>query len=213
MRLPAATVTARRVLLCTGMIDELLPIEGFAELWGHSIFQCPYCHGWEVQERRWGYLARDPRTLDFGLKLRAWTRDVVVFTGGLVEVPDELRASYEKADVRLETSPVQRLIARDGRLQAIELAGAGPVACDVLFAHPEQRQVELVRKLGLELDEHGSVKVDPMTRETSQPGIYAAGDLTTKMQWAIAGAAAGGHAGAMISHELTGELAASGLLD
>src|SRR5688572_3303144 len=96
VQLSSATVTARRILLCTGMVDELLPIEGFAELWGRSIFQCPYCHGWEVQERRWGYLAREALTLDFGLKLRAWTRDVVVFTGGLVELPDELRASYRQ---------------------------------------------------------------------------------------------------------------------
>jgi thioredoxin reductase len=213
VQLSSGMATARRVLLCTGMIDELLPIEGFAELWGHSIFQCPYCHGWEVQERRWGYLAREAHTLDFGLKLRAWTRDVIVFTGGLVEVSDELREGYRKAGVRLETAPVRRLIARDGRLESVALEGASAVPCDVLFAHPEQRQVELVRELGLELDEHGSVRVDPMTRETTRPGIYAAGDLTTKMQWAIGGAAAGGHAAAMISHELTAELAASGLLD
>src|SRR5882672_7143717 len=46
-------VRARRVLLCAGMVDAMLPIEGFRELWGHAVFQCPYCHGWEVQDRRW----------------------------------------------------------------------------------------------------------------------------------------------------------------
>lgn len=211
VQLTTETVTARRILLCTGMIDELLPIEGFAELWGHGIFQCPYCHGWEVQDQRWGYLAHEPRTLDFALKLRGWTRDVIVFTGGVVEVPEDVLARYRAAGIRLEASPVQRLVARDGRLAAVELA-RGAVPCEVLFAHPPQHQVPLVGTLGLELDEHGCVRVDPMTRETSIPGIYGAGDLTTKMQWAIAGAAAGGHAGAMISHELTGELLASGAL-
>src|SRR5687768_5416077 len=77
VRLPAEEVVARRILLATGMVDEMLPIEGFRELWGRSIFQCPYCHGWEVQDRRWGYLAHDAAMLPFALKLRGWTKDVV----------------------------------------------------------------------------------------------------------------------------------------
>ena len=52
------TIEARRVILCTGMIDEMLPIDGFEKHWGHAIFQCPYCHGWEVRDKRWGHLAR-----------------------------------------------------------------------------------------------------------------------------------------------------------
>jgi thioredoxin reductase len=82
----------------------------------------------------------------------------------------------------------------------------------VLFTHPPQGQVELVRSLGLALDDHGFVQVDPMKRETSIPGIYAAGDLTTRMQAAIYAAAAGSQAAAMINMELTGELASSGSL-
>lgn len=211
VQLPNEKIAARRIVLCTGMVDELLPIEGFAGLWGHSVFQCPYCHGWEVKDQRWGFLAREPQTLDFALKLRGWTSAVTVFTGGSVEVPAEMRARYRAARVQLEAAPIQRLVARDGQLVSVELV-SGAVACDVLFAHPPQHQVPLVGSLGLELDEHGSVRVDPMTRETSVPGIYAAGDLTTKMQWAVAGAAAGGHAGAMINHELTNELLDLGLL-
>src|SRR5262245_55977893 len=55
--LTSGVAEARRVLLCVGMVDEMLPLDGFRELWGRAIFQCPYCHGWEVQDRRWGYLA------------------------------------------------------------------------------------------------------------------------------------------------------------
>src|SRR4051812_31023921 len=53
-------VEARRILLCTGMIDEMLALGGFRELWGRSIFQCPYCHGWEVRDTRWAHLAWTP---------------------------------------------------------------------------------------------------------------------------------------------------------
>ena len=82
----------------------------------------------------------------------------------------------------------------------------------MLFAHPPQRQLELVRALGVALDAEGFVKVDPMTRETSVPGIYAAGDLTTRLQAAIIAAGQGMQAAAVLSFELTTELAMSGAL-
>ena len=208
-----STLTARRIILATGMIDELLPLEGFRELWGTSIFQCPYCHGWEVQDRAWGYLGRAEdaaHLVPFALMIRGWTRDVIAFTGGAFEVPEEGRQALEAAGVRLETAPVARLRATSGKLEAIELSDGTRVGREVLFAHPPQRQVDIVQKLGLALDEHGFVQIDPMRRETSVPGIYAAGDLTTRMQGAVLAAAAGGQAAAMLNMELTMELATAG---
>ena len=202
------SVEARRVLLCSGMIDEMLPIEGFRELWGHAIFQCPYCHGWEVQDRRWGYLvlpASASHLVPFALQARAWTREVVVFTGG-AELAEEARGRLQAAGIRIETAPVTRMVAREGRLEAVELGDGTTVRCEVLFAHPPQRQVELVRVLGVELED-GYVRVDAMKRETSVPGIYASGDLTTRMQGAMFAAAAGTQAAAMINVDLAMELA------
>ena len=212
VQLQTEVVEARRALLCTGMIDEMLPIEGFRELWGRSIFQCPYCHGWEVQDRSWGYLARafDPMSLSFALLLRGWTRDVVVFTNGTAYVPPDAQARLRSAGVRLELSPVSRLVARERRLEAVELSNGSRVPCDVLFAHPPQKQVDLVGAMGLALDEHGFVRVDEMTREASVRGVYASGDLTERMQSAVIAAASGMRAAGMINHELTIELAAVG---
>jgi thioredoxin reductase len=207
--LRSGAVDARRVLICTGMIDEMLPIDGFRELWGHSIFQCPYCHGWEAQDRPWGYLvlpASAGHMLPFALQARGWTRDVAVFTNGAIDVPPEARARLDAARNRLETSPIARLVARDNRLEAVELANGTRVPCEALFAHPPQQQVELVRQLGLALDESGFVQVDPMGRETSVRGIYAAGDLSTRGQGAVLAAAAGTQAAAMINVELMMEL-------
>jgi thioredoxin reductase len=212
--LTAGTVESRRVLLCTGMIDESLPIEGFGELWGRAIFQCPYCHGWELQDRLWGYLVRAadaPILLHFALQARGWTRDLVVFTDGQFEVPPDTRARLQGAGIRLETAPVARLVAREKRLEAVELSNGTRVPCEVIFAHPPQRQVELVRALGVALDDDGYVQVDAK-RETSVSGIYAAGDLTTRMQGAILAAAAATQAAAMLNVELTMELASSGAL-
>lgn len=207
------TVQARRIILCTGMVDEMLPLEGFQGLWGHAIFQCPYCHGWEVQDRAWGYLGRGADAdhfVHFALLLRGWTNDVVAFTGGEFEVDEEGLRSLGAAGVRVETRRVARLLSENGQLEAVELEDGERVARDFLFTHPPQRQVEIVRALGLATDAAGFVQADAMTRVTSVPGIYAAGDLTTRMQSAIAAAAAGAHAGAAVNAELSAELATAG---
>ncbi|MER2563331.1 MAG: NAD(P)/FAD-dependent oxidoreductase [Myxococcaceae bacterium] len=195
-------IRARRVLLATGMIDEPPALEGLAPLWGHFVFQCPYCHGWEARDARWGYVAPagfpPQHLMAFVLQLRGWSNEVTLFVSAL---PDDVAATLRGAGVRLEQAPVKRLIGGE-RLTAVELIDGTTVACDALFMHPPQRQVPVVQSLGLSLDEEGFVKVDPMTRETSRSGIYAAGDLTTRLQAAVIAAAAGMQAAAMLNMEL-----------
>jgi thioredoxin reductase len=148
----------------------------------------------------------------FPFLLRGWTRDVVVLTNGEVEIAAELRGRLVAAGIHVEERRVARLVARDGHLESIALADGGAIPCGALFVHPPQRQVALVTSLGVALDEHGCVRVDPMTRETSIPGVYAAGDLATKGQAAILAAAAGMQAAAALNAELSAEMATAGLV-
>jgi thioredoxin reductase len=208
------TVDARRVLLCTGVIDEMLPIDGFRELWGHSIFQCPYCHGFEVRDRAWGYLVTPSRLghlAPFAVMTRSWTSSVSVFANGL-SIPDDARALMTAAGIRVHDGLVSRLQRRGQQLESVVLGDGTSIPCDALFAHPPQTHVDLVRTMALALDDAGYVKVDPMSRETSRPGVYAVGDLTTPQQAAILAAATGMQAAAAINVELTMDLAMSGAL-
>ncbi|MDY7226308.1 NAD(P)/FAD-dependent oxidoreductase [Hyalangium rubrum] len=199
-------VRTRRVLLATGMVDEVPDLPGYRELWGKSIFQCPYCHGWEVRERSWGVLATSPMFLDFALFVRGWTPDVVVFTEGSFEIPAEQRHRLAQAEVRLEERRIRRLLAdeKGEHLRAVELEDGTQVVREVLFARPPQRQVELVQRLGLALDDQGFVRVNEH-KETSLPGLFAAGDLTTLLQGALLAAAAGATAAYMMNHTLNME--------
>lgn len=201
------TLRVARILLATGMIDDLPDLPGLREIWGTSAMICPYCHGWEVQDRRFAYLATHANKLEFAILLGAWSPDVLVLTNGALDVPAEQRAKLAAANVAIEPRRIARLVHEGSQLAALDLADGTRLARDVLFLHPPQRQIELVRALGLALDEHGFVQVDPMMRETSVKGIYAAGDLITGMQTAITAAAAGTHAAGMINHELTIERA------
>lgn len=210
VRLATGNVEARRILLCTGMVDELPDIDGFRELWGHSIFQCPYCHGWEAQNRKFGFLAPGVDLFDFALLLRSWTSDVVVLTDGRYAVPTEAQMRLARAGVPIEERRIARLSGNEGRLELVELADRSSLHLDVLFVRPPQRQVALVQSLGLALDPGGYIQVDE--HQTSIPGIYAAGDLITPRQSAILAAASGVHAAGTLNHELTAELATNGAL-
>lgn len=211
IRLATGHVQARRVLLCTGMVDELPDIDGLRTYWGRSIFICPYCHAWEVQNRRFGFLAPSTDLLQFGLLLRGWTGDVVVLTDGRVEVPEEIRDRLATGGVRHDERRIRRLAGGEA-LERIEFADGESLPLDVLFVHPPQRQVDLVRRLGVALDDKGYVRVHEMQRETSIPGIHAAGDLLTPAQSAIFAAASGTQAAAALNRALTMQLALEGAL-
>ncbi|CAN5905306.1 hypothetical protein BH11MYX2_BH11MYX2_17400 [soil metagenome] len=207
-------VEARRIRLGTGMVDERSAIDGFAEHWGHSIVQCPYCHGWEQRDQKWGFLVMPPSAshfLAFALQLRGWTKDVAVFTNSGFDIADADREQLRAAGVRVETAKVVRIEGADGAIQRVALDGGTHLPIDLLFAHPPQQQVPLVQELGLALED-GLVKVDPMMRVTSVPGIYASGDLTTRMQGAVIAAASGAHTASMLNMELTVELALAGTI-
>jgi len=141
--------------------------------------------------------------------LRGWSPEVTVFTD---RIGDDVRRNLVAAKVRIESAAVKRLVGAGGQLEAVELACGRRAACDALYMHPPQKQVALVGALGVALDDEGFVKIDPMTRETSIAGIYAAGDLTTRAQSAVLAAAAGMQAAAAINAELTADLAVAGAL-
>jgi len=197
----AETVRARRVLLATGMIDEPIAIEGAKELWGHAIFQCPFCHGFEHVGVPWAVLMRDARSVDFALNLTGWTRDLTFLTHG-APLDDVARARLDAARIVVDERRVEGFVGESHTMRAVRFADDAEIACGVLYAHPVQRQVPVVETLGLTKDEHGFVQVDPMRKETSRKGVFAAGDLASGMQSAIFGAAAGTHAAAFIVHEL-----------
>jgi thioredoxin reductase len=199
--LASGGVEARRVLLCVGMIDDLPALPGYRELWGKSIFVCPYCHGWEVRERPFGCLLPSAAWVDYALFLRGWTSDVLVFTDGRFEVPPEMRERLARAGLGLDERRIRRLVGSE-HLEAVEMEDGARVARDALFARPPQRQTALVQESGVALDEQGFVKVNEQ-KQTSRAGVYAAGDLTTMQQGALFSAAAGAQAAAMINHELT----------
>lgn len=195
-------VRARRVLLAMGVTDEPLAIPGMREAWGRSVFQCPHCHGWELRGKAWGVLLPSAALADFARTLTGWTRNVTAFTLGAFSLPPETQERLAAAGVRLETRPLERLLVEsDGALKGAELADRTVVPLDCLFTKPKQHLTPLARTLGLALDDAGYVRTSPQG-ETSIPGLFAAGDLTTPVQAAMVAAYQGALAGWTLAHGL-----------
>jgi len=202
---------ARRVLVCTGVQDEPLPLEGSRELWGASLFQCPYCHAWEHHDERFAYLATSPEEAAWAQVLRSWTNNVMILTNGAFELPRDLCERLREASILVEERRILRLASERRQLTAIVVEGGVEVPRDVLFFRPVQRLTPVVAALALATADGGYVRVDEQYR-TSIPTIYAAGDLVTHYHGALAAADAGSRAAHCINHELTLALVADGQL-
>ncbi len=193
-------IEARRILLCTGLIDELPQLAGMDGCWGKSILHCPYCHGWECREKRYGMWPRTAKELEFALLLRGWTDHVTVFAHDVTLDADTQR-DYDGAKIRVEPRRVTGLRTEGCALRAVEVEG-GEVEIDNLFVHPAQKQTAVVAALGLRMLDENSVWVDE-DGETSISGIYAAGDLITPIHGAMLAAAAGTAAAYKLNTALT----------
>jgi thioredoxin reductase len=198
----AATVRCKRVLLTTGMVDLLPDLPNLNMLWGHSIFGCPYCHGWEFHGQRWGFWMNGTTTLEFAQLLVGWTSRLTIFAQAGALASEERRL-LEHAGATIREGTIRALCASPERkLTGAQLDDGTVVELDALVMRPPQRQVTLVQSLGVELDAAGFVRVDEHG-QTSLPGIFAAGDLAGPMHAATFAAAAGTRAAYRINHELT----------
>lgn len=191
----------RAALLATGVIDEHPEIPGFRERWGHSIHQCPFCHGWEMQDKPIAVLASGEGAMHMGPLLRGWSDDVVILTHGQPMEEEQMQA-LKKAGIGIYTEPVASLTGEGRTLDTIHFRDGSSLPREGLFVVAGQRQVPLVEGLGLERNEMGYIQVDEQMR-TSLPMLWAAGDLTSRLQQVVESAAQGLRAGATLTMALT----------
>ena len=203
---PAQPLTARRVLLATGVVDELPPLPGAAELWGRGVLHCPYCHGWEVRQQPLAVYGRGKAGYGLALLVSRWSEDTVLLTDGASGIRPAGLARLKAQGVRVCEDALARLNGTpDGGLTAIEFQSGQLLPRAALFLHAEQRQrSDLAAQLGCRLTQTGAVWTDK-NGQTSQPGLYAAGDLDPGPQQAIIAAAEASWAAIKLNEGLTKE--------
>lgn len=197
-------IETRRIILSHGITDIMPDIPGFARAWGKTVLHCPYCHGFEVADRRLGVLYFGPLSAHVTAMLQDWTADLTVFADGH-EIDPEFRVRLAHKNIKLVEPKITGIIEAGGVLSAVQVASGEVVGLDALFAGPRQKpSADLHAQLGLVMDDMplGEViHVDDMY-QTSVPGIYAAGDVASPRQSVPLAMAAGNLAGVNCHHSL-----------
>ena len=172
--------TAKRVILSYGLKDILPNRSGFKEGWGQSVLQCPYCHGYEVRQQRFGLLYTSEASLHQIRIMRDWSQDIVFFGDGNV-IPDDAIAEMKARNIRFEPGPVRALHVVDRQLRSVMLESGYTVDRDALFLiTANEPTTDLAEQLGCAMEEgpFGRYIVTDNLQETSVPGVYAAGDVS-----------------------------------
>lgn len=193
---------SRKLLLATGLKDEMLPIPGFAECWGISVLHCPYCHGYEVHGQKLGLFANGNMAAELVSLIYNWSRDLVLFTNGPADFTTEQAASIQARKIQLVETPIAELEHSNGRLHTVRTTDGAAHALQAVFARvPFRQHSDLAVQLNCTLTDMGLIQATEFG-ETNVPGLFAAGDNTTLMRQVASAIANGTKAAAWINKDL-----------
>jgi len=184
--------TASRLILATGVRDELSPIPGMQERWGISVLHCFYCHGYEVAGRRLAVLATSDRAMNTAILLPDWSEHVTLFTNGVLSLSPEQMDELRMRGVSVETKEVVGLLGDPPALSGLRLEDGRTIPVDAVFTNPRTRMASpLAEQLGCEFDEgpSGAFIRTGADKQTTVSGVYAAGDAARaghNASWAVA---------------------------
>jgi thioredoxin reductase len=194
-------ISARRLLIATGLRDELPNVPGLPERWARDVLHCPYCHGWEVRNQRLGVLADgSPDTVNYAQIVRQWASDVVLFVPAKT-LTEQQRTELLARAIDIVEGDVARIVVEEDRLAGIETEDGRIVARDALFVPPRfVPNSELLVALGCELRDGWAVK--DATGRTTVAGVWVAGNVANPRAQVITAAGEGSAAAIAINADL-----------
>ncbi len=198
---------AECLVLATGMNDQLPDVPGMQELWGTGVLHCPYCHGYEVAGRKFAVYGIGPVSVHQAALVRDWSDDVTLLTGGADWLTPEHRDMLAARGVKVEETPVARLIPHGSELEAVEFRDGRRVPYGALFTGTRASFASpLAEQLGCEIEQaaFGPVIKTDSLKETTVRGVFAAGDNASPMYNATLASAAGVLAGVSAHQALLG---------
>ena len=202
------TVRARRLLVTTGLVDELPDVPGLRERWGRDVLHCPYCHGWEVRDRAIGVLGTGPMSVHQALLFSQLSDDVVLVSHIAPPLDDDQQGLLAARGVRVVEGRAVGVEVADDRVTGIRLVDGTVVRREVVAVATRMvARAGFLDDLGLRPVDHPSgmgvhLPAEPMTGRTEVPGGWAAGNVVDLSAQVGASAAAGAMAGAHINADL-----------
>jgi thioredoxin reductase len=197
---------ARKILLATGLVDELPELEGLKDFYGTSVFHCPYCDAWEVRDKPLSVFSNGAEGVKLSATVRMWSDDVILFTNGPVDLEKEDADLLDRLGITLCQGRVARIEGKDGILERVVLEDGGSVPRRAMFLKTKQKQCsDLAKKLRVPMTEENGIKKGGKYEETYVRGVFVAGDASKDLLMAIVAAAEGAQAAFGINCELQSE--------
>lgn len=199
-------VAARKLLLATGIGDVWPKIKGAEELYGYSIFHCPYCDGWEMRQQPLAVYGKEGTEVgELALELTVWSKDIIICTDGPIKMEEKMTKKLSALDIPLYQEPIAELVSHDKILTSIVFkSGLSINRRAIFFKTTVFQRSPLPQQLDCEMDEEGGVKVGKY-ESTNIPGLFVAGDATHDIFHAIVAASEGVRAAFAINSALTHE--------
>jgi thioredoxin reductase len=195
----------RRLLLATGVVDEIPPVEGIQDFYGTSVFHCPYCDGWEVRDQPLAIYGKGAQVAGFAMTARIWSSRLLVCTDGAALLSEEDRSLLNRHQIPVREDRILRLEGDGGQIEQIIFEAGPPYDCRALFFSTGQRQgSSIAAEFGCEFNEKGAVRTG-RCETTNVPGLFVAGDASKATQFVIVAAAEGAEAAVEINRSLEEE--------
>ncbi|MFD1629376.1 NAD(P)/FAD-dependent oxidoreductase [Pseudopedobacter beijingensis] len=197
--------TARKLIFATGIKDLMPGIKGFSECWGISVIHCPYCHGYEVRNKKTGIIANGERASHYAQLIYNWSKDITIFTNGPITFPPELVTKFRQKNIAIVDTEIVEIQHNNGQLNHILFKDGSIFNLSVIYAGLDFIQhCKIAEELGCELTELGHIKVDAF-QKTNMANVFACGDNSSMMRSVANAVATGNLAGAMANNEMVSE--------
>lgn len=192
----------RRLLIATGVKDNIPDVPGMQELWGRGVYHCPFCDGYELCDKKIGLYARHNNGYGMALALRHLTHEVILFTDGARYLKSTQRQHLAARNIRIISSPIAELTRSGDTLTCVTMRNGEFVPCDAVFTNNgHQVNNDLLLQLGARMTSKGAA-VTSRKQSCSVPGVYVAGDAAIDMHFVVVAAAEGAKAAVAIHDDL-----------
>lgn len=193
---------SKKLIVATGIVDEIPDIKGFKESWGISLIHCPYCHGYEYKGKKTGIIANGDRAVHISSLVKNLTEDVTILTRGKANFTSEQLEKLNNNQIEIIETEISELKHENGYVKSLVFDDGKEIDFEAVYgAFPFQQHSDMPKDLGCEFTELGHIKIDQF-QKTNVPGLFVCGDNSSMMRSVSNAVMTGNVAGAMVNMEL-----------
>jgi len=193
---------SKKMIIATGLVDEVPDIKGFKESWGISLIHCPYCHGYEYKGKKTGIIANGDKAVHISSLVKNLTEDVTILTQGKSNFTEEQMEKLKRNNIQIIEHEISELKHDNGIVESIIFSDQTEMKFEAVYgAFPFHQHSDIPKNLGCEFTEFGYIKTDQF-QKTNIPGIFVCGDNSSMMRSVSSAVMTGNVAGAMVNMEL-----------